>query len=239
MKHLNSEANQARPNTNNVTPAWPINFQSSHQSWQEQPIHTENSNDRQTPHSTRTHIIFGRPEHFEQTPTHSKWSSSCFCAYTCPKTAHTFRQHALLRFSSNYAQNHNAKRFAPIHHRDEPHSARKALGLLDMWFFAALMRTFAGFWRLLLSAAAGTVLYVYCFLYQETIFTTAHAWSRELVNWLKVQPYIIDYAKWNEILKIDDKLAFAAFILFARLVWTFIENALSFLWNRAKWNLPT
>lgn len=103
-----------------------------------------------------------------------------------------------------------------------------------MWLLAAFRQTLAGFWRLMVGILLGTSLYVYCFLYEEAIFTWAHDTTRQFVTWAKAQPYVIDYAKWNEILQIDDKLAFALFILFARLVWMVFESSLIALWRSTR-----
>lgn len=103
-----------------------------------------------------------------------------------------------------------------------------------MWFLKALAQTMAGFWRLTIGIILGTILYVYCFLYQETSFTLIHDLTRDFVDWAKAQPLASEYAKWNQILKIDDKLAFALFILFARLAWTFLESSLVFLFSKAR-----
>ena len=104
-----------------------------------------------------------------------------------------------------------------------------------MLLLRALSQTLAGFWRLTIGIILGTILYVYCFLYREDIFTMVHDYTRIVVNWLKVQPHIVEYAKWNEILKIDDKLAFALYVLFARLVWTFVESLLTFLYRKMRY----
>lgn len=103
-----------------------------------------------------------------------------------------------------------------------------------MWFLTAFTQTLAGFWRLTVGIILGTILYVYCFLYQEAAFTLIHDGTHTFVNWAKNQAIIADHAKWNQILKIDDKLAFALFVLFSRLVWTFVESSLVFLFRKAR-----
>ncbi|WP_321446590.1 hypothetical protein [uncultured Cohaesibacter sp.] len=89
--------------------------------------------------------------------------------------------------------------------------------------------TLVGFWRLIIGIILGTILYIYCFLYQEQIYTSVHAASRIVIDWIDHQPYILAYAKWFELLKIDDKLAFALYVLFGRLAWMLIESSWHFL----------
>ena len=103
-----------------------------------------------------------------------------------------------------------------------------------MLLLTALRQTLAGFWRLMIGIVLGTMLYVYCFLYRETVFTTVHLWTRDAVDWIEAQPYLMDYSKWYELLKIDDKLAFALYVMFARLVWMFFESALTFLFRKMR-----
>ena len=83
--------------------------------------------------------------------------------------------------------------------------------------------TLIGFWRLIVGIILGTICYIYCFLYQEQIYTKVHEFSHLFVSWLDHQPFIIAYAKWFELLKIDDKLSFALYVLFGRLVWMVLE----------------
>ena len=103
-----------------------------------------------------------------------------------------------------------------------------------MWLLSILSQTFAGFWRLMIGIIFGTMLYIYCFLYREDIYTKVHESTRVTVDWLETLPYITDYSKWYELLKIDDKLAFALYVLFARLVWLIAEKSLAFLWSKAR-----
>ena len=84
--------------------------------------------------------------------------------------------------------------------------------------------TLIGFWRLIIGLILGTTLYIYCFLYQEHVYTEVHAFSRSFISWLDHQPHILTYAKWFELLKIDDKLSFALYVLFGRLAWMLIET---------------
>ena len=101
-----------------------------------------------------------------------------------------------------------------------------------MLLLTAIKQTLAGAWRLTIGIILGTALYIYCFLYREDIFTQVHLYTRQAVDWLETQPYIMDYAKWYELLKIDDKLAFALYVLFARLVWMFFESLLTYLFRK-------
>ncbi len=101
-----------------------------------------------------------------------------------------------------------------------------------MLLLRALSSTLAGFWRLTIGIILGTMLYVYCFLYQEQLYTQVHMATRVTVDWLEMQPFIMDYSKWYELLKIDDKLAFALYVLFARLVWMFFENIITYLYRK-------
>nr|WP_321459125.1 hypothetical protein [uncultured Cohaesibacter sp.] len=93
--------------------------------------------------------------------------------------------------------------------------------------------TLVGFWRLIIGIILGTILYIYCFLYQEQIYTNVHAFSRNAIDWLDHQPYILAYAKWFELLKIDDKLSFALYVLFGRLAWMLLESIWLFLYRKA------
>ena len=104
-----------------------------------------------------------------------------------------------------------------------------------MLLWTALRSTLAGAWRLTIGIVLGTALYIYCFLYREDVYTKVHDFTREAVDWLEMQPYIMDYAKWYELLKIDDKLAFALYVLFARIVWMFFEAILTFLFNKMRY----
>ena len=103
-----------------------------------------------------------------------------------------------------------------------------------MLLWTAFSKTLAGFWRLMIGVIIGTALYIYCFLYYETIYTDIHTLTRLTVDWLETKPYIEDYAKWYELLKIDDKLAFALYVLFARLVWMFFEAIVTFLFRKVR-----
>lgn len=103
-----------------------------------------------------------------------------------------------------------------------------------MILISAFGRTIAGFWRLLIGLLLGIILYIYTFLCQEEVFTAVHDFTRELINWIKVQPQMITYAKWDEFLGIDGKLAFALYILFARLVWLFFEQLIRYLYNEVR-----
>ena len=104
-----------------------------------------------------------------------------------------------------------------------------------MFLMTILGKTLAGFWRLAIGIILGTILYIYCFLYRETLYTTVHAYMRDAVDWLETLPYIMDYAKWYELLKIDDKLTFALYVLFARVVWMFMEATLTFLYRKMRY----
>ncbi|WP_119307482.1 hypothetical protein [Cohaesibacter haloalkalitolerans] len=84
--------------------------------------------------------------------------------------------------------------------------------------------TLVGFWRLIIGIIFGTILYIYCFLYQEQIYTGVHAFSRVAIDWIDHQSYVVAYAKWFELLKIDDKLSFALYVLFGRLAWMLMET---------------
>lgn len=101
-----------------------------------------------------------------------------------------------------------------------------------MLLWVALKQTLAGAWRLAIGVILGTALYIYCFLYREDIYRQVHLSTRQAVDWLQTLPFIIDYAKWYELLKIDDKLAFALYVLFARLVWMFFESLLAYLFRK-------
>ncbi|WP_319531739.1 hypothetical protein [uncultured Cohaesibacter sp.] len=103
-----------------------------------------------------------------------------------------------------------------------------------MLLLRAFSATLAGFWRLTIGIILGTMLYIYCFLYEEKLYTQIHLATRNAVDWLEQLPYIMDYAKWYELLKIDDKLAFALYVLFARLVWMFFESIITFLYRKAR-----
>ena len=93
--------------------------------------------------------------------------------------------------------------------------------------------TLIGFWRLIIGIILGTILYIYCFLYQEQIYTSVHTASRIVIDWIDHQPYILAYAKWFELLEIDDKLAFALYVLFGRLAWMLIESSWHFLLRKS------
>ena len=97
-----------------------------------------------------------------------------------------------------------------------------------MLFLTAFNQALAGAWRLTIGIILGTALYIYCFLYQETLFTNIHLFTRNALDWFETLPYAMNYAKWYELLKIDDKLAFALYVLFARLVWMFFEAIVRF-----------
>lgn len=103
-----------------------------------------------------------------------------------------------------------------------------------MWLMKTIAQTMAGFWRLTIGITLGTLLYVYCFLYQDTSFTIIHDLTRDFVGWITTKSFASDFAKWNQILKIDDKLAFALFILFARLIWSSIERSLILLFTKVR-----
>ncbi|WP_316862555.1 hypothetical protein [uncultured Cohaesibacter sp.] len=93
-----------------------------------------------------------------------------------------------------------------------------------MLLLRALGITIVGFWRLAIGIALGTMLYIYCFLFQDQIYTQVHEFSRIAIDWIDHQPLIVDYAKWFELLKIDDKLSFALYVLFGRLAWMIFEE---------------
>ena len=100
----------------------------------------------------------------------------------------------------------------------------KIRGVRVMWFVIGLRRVFLGFWRLLIGLVIGVILYVYTFLYYDGLFTGVHDFTRDVVSWVKVQPSLAEYSKWNEILKIQDKLAFALYVLFGRFLWMVFES---------------
>lgn len=93
-----------------------------------------------------------------------------------------------------------------------------------MWLFLGFKRLLVGFWRLLIGLVIGAIAYVWLFFNYKGHWENIHEATHDLLSWLVASPYLADYSQWNTLLNLDDKLAFALFIMAGRIIWLVIEN---------------
>ncbi len=93
-----------------------------------------------------------------------------------------------------------------------------------MWFLGGFWRVLKGFWRLMVGLVIGAILYVWMFFSYKEIWGKVHHQTTSFMEWLVAQPMLVEYAQWNTLLNLDDKLTFALFIMAGRIIWLLIES---------------
>ena len=93
-----------------------------------------------------------------------------------------------------------------------------------MWILLrGLWRNLLALWRLLISIIIGVALYIWTFLEYKDLWNAVHRYSHDLLASLEQVAFLQPFEKWATLLNIDDRLAFLAYILAARLLWLLVE----------------
>ncbi|MCP4934480.1 MAG: hypothetical protein GY927_09820 [bacterium] len=95
-----------------------------------------------------------------------------------------------------------------------------------MWLWIGFRRVLVGFWRLLIGIVIGAVFYVWMFFNYKQQWESIHEYTHDFLSWMVTSPYLADYSQWNTLLNLDDKLAFALFIMVGRIMWLMFEAVL-------------
>ena len=93
-----------------------------------------------------------------------------------------------------------------------------------MWLMIGLRRVLLGFWRLLVGMVIGAILYIWMFFNYKSEWEDIHETMHDFLGWLMSSSYLADYSQWNTLLNLDDKLAFALFIMVGRIIWLMFES---------------
>lgn len=93
-----------------------------------------------------------------------------------------------------------------------------------MFLLMAIGRTLLGMWRLMIGLAIGMVLYVWMFFSYKEYWEQIQNALYNFMQWLMGQSWLSDYSQWNTLLHLDDKLAFALYIVVGRLLWLAFEG---------------
>jgi len=86
-----------------------------------------------------------------------------------------------------------------------------------------LGRNLLAFWRLMISVVIGVALYIWTFLEYKDLWNAVHRYSHEFLASLEQVTFLQPFEKWATLLNIDDRLAFLAYVLAARLLWQMVE----------------
>ena len=92
-----------------------------------------------------------------------------------------------------------------------------------MWFLSIFGRVFAGFWRLFLGLIIGFIFYIWLFLEYKVYWEQIEDGAHTFMKWLVSQPYLSEFSQWSTLLNLDEKLAFALYIVVGRMIWLVIE----------------
>ena len=93
-----------------------------------------------------------------------------------------------------------------------------------MWLMVMFRRVLLGFWRLLIGLVIGAVFYVWMFFNFKSQWESIHVYTHDFLSWMVTNPYLAEYSQWNTLLNLDDKLAFALFVMVGRLMWMVFES---------------
>jgi len=93
-----------------------------------------------------------------------------------------------------------------------------------MWLLVMFRSMLLGFWRLLIGLVIGAVFYVWMFFNLKSQWESIHVSTHDFLSWMVTSPYLAEYSQWNTLLNLDDKLAFALFVMAGRLMWMVAES---------------